>query len=248
MISLEGKVILVVDDEEGYREVLADEFALVGATVLAAENGTSALELFLKNKIDAVVSDVRMPNGNGVDFLDQVKAINSRTPVVMLITGYSDLSLEDAYDKGAEGIFSKPCNLDALVESVHRALHTEKERWVRDLVSLPTDFNVEIKAESMGAAIRTRVLNIGRGGMFIAFETPPINADTRVAFQMLPGGTDMTSFEGMGICRWLRHGSDPSLPDGMGIEFTDLTEQSLLLLQNLLNKLKPRAFIPKSVI
>lgn len=249
MISLKDKIILVVDDEPGYREVLADEFGMVGATVLTAANGTEAFDVFQKHKIDAIISDVRMAGGNGVEFLDRVKDVSSKTPVMMLITGFSDLSLEDAYDKGADAVFSKPCNLDALVESVRRALLPEKERWGKDLVHLPTDFNVELKFESIAVAIKARVLNIGRGGMFIALEGKLPSLESKVAFCLQSSdGAASSVFEGQGVCRWFRQTTHSNLPKGMGIEFTNLTEYSLQVLLKLLDDINPRAFIPKGVI
>ncbi len=247
MISLKGKTILVVDDEKGYREVLSDEFRMVDATVIAAENGTKAFEIAQFQKIDAIVSDVRMAGGTGVDLLDQIKALNPDTPVVMLITGYSDLSAEDAYDRGAEAIFSKPCNLDLLVEAVYRAILPERDRWVHQLEYLPSDFTVELEAASLGGAITARILSLGRGGMFVVLDGTPPAMGTRVGFQMSPPHSHQQSFEGIGICRWSRMNSESGLPSGMGVEFCSLTDESLDALSEILKILRPKAFIPKKI-
>lgn len=246
MISLKGKTILVVDDEPGYREVIGDEFILAGATVLQAENGTIAFAIVQKQKVDAIVSDIRMPGGDGISLLEVVKKINCNLPVVALITGFSDVLPEDAYAKGAEAIFSKPCDMDALIERVYRALLPEKDRWLRKFDRLTTDFVVELEIESLEEPIKkvkTRVINIGRGGMFVAIENPP-NINTRVSFSIALS-FDKKTFEGTAICRWKRDSLDSTLANGMGVEFQDLTEDSLQILLQTLKQLNPVGFIPK---
>jgi len=244
---LAGKVILVVDDELGYREVLADEFNMAGATVLTAESGSKAIEHFNQHKIDAIISDIRMPNGDGIEFLDRVKTINAKIPVFMLITGYSDLSNEDAYDKGAEALFSKPCNLDDLINAVQQKLLPEEQRWQRQMYSVTTKLVVELKAPSIAQALQARVLNIGRGGMFLCYEGSPIDIETSITFSLRNLDSNLPIFEGVGICRWFRHHDKSDLPNGVGIEFTQLEEQSLQTMQKMLSENLPMAFIPKNL-
>lgn len=247
MISLKGKTILVVDDEQGYREVLGDEFEMAGAAVLTAANGTEAFEMVQRNKIDAVVSDVRMPNGSGIELLEKIKAVNPKTPVVMLITGYSDLTPDIAYDKGTEAIFSKPCDLDVLVASVHRTLLNDDERLMRKTDQLPTDSVIELTFESLGQAIKAKVLNIGRGGMFVAtqaMQNPMPEIGTMISFEIK--ASEKIAFQGSGICRWRRLNAAPGLPVGFGVEFVDLSQSSLQALSTHLDELKLKPFIPKA--
>ena len=56
------------------REVLVEFFTLEGATVIEAENGTAGFNKLLENKIDIVISDVRMPESDGLSLLKQVHA------------------------------------------------------------------------------------------------------------------------------------------------------------------------------
>ncbi len=245
MISFEGKVILVVDDEKGFREVLADEFQMVGATVLTAENGRNAFEIYKTHKVDAIVSDVRMPDGDGIEFLDSLKLVDARMPLVMLITGFSDLTPESAYEKGAEAIFSKPFSLDELLASVHRALLPSKERWGGPFVQAPSDFEIELKFESMTVAVKARVLSVGRGGMFLEFEGTPPTVGRRVVFRIRASDSAGVAFEGLGVCRWFRRAGTPDLPEGIGVEFLALPEPSLTRFLDFLTAAPPRkAFIP----
>ena len=55
-----------------------------------------------------VVSDIRMPGGDGSELLVSIKKFNPLTPRVIFITGYADLPLEEAYQQGTEAIILKP--------------------------------------------------------------------------------------------------------------------------------------------
>lgn len=112
MKKLAGKTILVVDDESDLREILCEEFEALGATVLCAENGSKAFDLFNSHSIDLIVSDVRMPGGDGVDLLKKVRArYPFAPPHVFLITGFADVTSHQALALGAQGMISKPFSL-----------------------------------------------------------------------------------------------------------------------------------------
>jgi CheY-like chemotaxis protein len=72
--ALAGKMILLVEDEADLREPISEELMYFGAKVLQAANGQEALRLLEANPIDAIVSDVRMPGGDGVELLKNVNA------------------------------------------------------------------------------------------------------------------------------------------------------------------------------
>lgn len=110
--------VLVVDDEPEIPELMAFAFERVGATVLQAYDGRTAFEMVCKHKVDAVVTDIRMPKGSGIDLLEKIQSRPAPRPLVYMMTGYSDISVGDAIAKGAEGLFSKPFDLDMIVETV----------------------------------------------------------------------------------------------------------------------------------
>ncbi|MDZ4662750.1 MAG: response regulator [Pseudomonadota bacterium] len=244
-MMLKDKTVLIVDDDDGYREILCDEFEYAGAKVHSAENGMKAFEIVKSQKIDAVVSDIRMPGGSGVYLLDQIKKSYPETPIVMLISAFSDLSTEDAYNKGADALFSKPCDLSQLIQAVHLSLKPKNERLVRKFERLASDFKVEITSTSLKEAIETQVLSLGRGGMFVAGQWESLNIGSRVSYQLMSNNKVKQIFEGIGVCRWIRKEPEMGLVPGIGIEFSDLSQESLKSLENILIQLRPRAFIPK---
>ena len=119
---LNGKTILVVDDEDELRKAIAFDFKRRGCTVLEANCGNEAIKIVMSNQIDAVVSDVRMPNGTGVDLLVEIRKINLKIPVVFLITGYADISKEDAISKGASDLLDKPIDRKKMISILELSL------------------------------------------------------------------------------------------------------------------------------
>src|ERR1051326_8908571 len=78
--------ILIADDEPNIRRVLEAMFTKEGYTVLVAENGKKALDLASAHEIDLLLSDLIMPDSNGVELLQKVKQIHPRCSAV-IITG-----------------------------------------------------------------------------------------------------------------------------------------------------------------
>jgi len=111
------KVILCVDDEADILELFRDEFLDLKFKVLEASNGVDAFELFKNNKVDCVVSDIRMPGGDGVSLVKNIKDEGSDVPVY-LVTGFSDYTTEDLTGLGVNAVIFKPFDLDEVVEMV----------------------------------------------------------------------------------------------------------------------------------
>jgi CheY-like chemotaxis protein len=115
-----GERILVVDDSEAIRQILADALEQQGYRVQTAADGHQAWELLRQNPFcyDLVITDVTMPAMDGLDLLARVMADWPWIKVV-LITGYADPDLKlQAQMLGAVAVLSKPCSL----EQIHRTL------------------------------------------------------------------------------------------------------------------------------
>ena len=115
--KLAGKTILIVDDEALLREVLVEFFSLEGATVIEAENGKIGFKKLLENKIDIIISDVRMPEGDGLSLLKQVNLADlGYKPLVFLYSGHADTLTESSVQAlGATGYFIKPFSVRDLI-------------------------------------------------------------------------------------------------------------------------------------
>ena len=110
--------ILLVDDEADIREVFKEEFLSIGWEVYEASNGLEAIELFNKTPMDVILSDVRMPKSTGIDLLTKIRAIHPTVPMVFLVSGFTDLTAEQAKKSGANRLFNKPFNLSEIMDII----------------------------------------------------------------------------------------------------------------------------------
>lgn len=122
------KTILVVEDEEYLREPVALALDSLGYRVLQATNGQDGYALVVRECVDVVISDLRMPGGDGLELLARIKSLPGPAPAVALATGFLGLSAEEAYALGAEAILVKPFELDEVEATVERLLTSKSER------------------------------------------------------------------------------------------------------------------------
>ena len=108
--------VLVVDDDCRMAKTLEDIFRVKGYGVDTAYSAKEAMEKLETGGIDCVLSDIRMPDVNGVELYRAIKEKNPRLPVV-LMTAYSDDKLvEEGLEEGAITVFPKPLDINALFE------------------------------------------------------------------------------------------------------------------------------------
>ena len=125
---MDNKTILIVEDDSICRECLRDLFEMEGFNCLEACGGIEALKVIKANKgkVDLVISDIRMPNGNGIQLLMEVKAIDSTFPPVILITGFSNQKEISLMKKGAECVLDKPIEFRQLFQEVEKTIDKYK--------------------------------------------------------------------------------------------------------------------------
>jgi DNA-binding NtrC family response regulator len=121
-MSVSGKNILIVDDDPEVRDLLKVEFEFEMANVFVVSSARMALEVLSENKIDGVVSDVRMPEMNGYQLLQKIREHNAQTPKVILVSGFSECTRKEVIDAGAIDLLSKPVDLPSLVKLMSDAL------------------------------------------------------------------------------------------------------------------------------
>ncbi|CAB1074605.1 hypothetical protein D1AOALGA4SA_2424 [Olavius algarvensis Delta 1 endosymbiont] len=115
------KSLLLVDDEAGIRKVLGISLADMGYHVVTAENGQDALRIFKKQSPSIVMTDIKMPEMDGIELLRRIKGLNPDTEVIM-ITGHGDMDLAIKSVKYAATDFvTKPINDEILDIALQRA-------------------------------------------------------------------------------------------------------------------------------
>lgn len=182
MKELTGKTILIVDDEPEIRDILALELGHLGAHTLQAGNVEAAMRIFGAERVNLVISDIRMPGASGVQLLQQVRGRTTAVPVV-LMTGFADMTLPQAHDMGAETLLQKPFNLSLLGELCQHILALIPARW-EGLASGQRTYTVP-KAH----------LLYGRGGLMLHHQVsrPPVGE--HVTLQLDEGGYGV-------VCKW----------------------------------------------
>ena len=143
--------ILVVDDEDTIRLVLAKYLRTRGFDVATAESGDAALEALAGSHFDLMLCDVRMPGLSGVEILPAVLESNPDLGIVMLSAVNDAPTATEAMSQGVLDYLIKPIELKQLYDSVMRALHKRALR------------NEQRRAESRlteAVALRTRDLEL----------------------------------------------------------------------------------------
>ena len=117
-----GANILVVDDEPSVVKIFTEYLSLAGYTVQSAANGKEALDVFKTNRFQLVITDIEMPEIDGMALIDRIKAVNKHA-VIIVVTGYGTIERAvEAIKKGAYDFLEKPLTLKALDMVVNRAL------------------------------------------------------------------------------------------------------------------------------
>jgi len=126
-MSKKTGTILVVDDEPNIRRVLEAVLAKDGHTVLTGENGRKGLELLKSNpQIDVLITDLIMPDINGIELLSAAKEMDPNISVVMITAHGTIQSAVEAMKLGAFDYICKPFDLDEIKPLVRNALERKQ--------------------------------------------------------------------------------------------------------------------------
>jgi DNA-binding NtrC family response regulator len=112
--------VLMVDDEDRFRETTKKVLQHQGFQMILAESGAEAL-LKLPEHPDVVVLDIKMPDMDGHETLDEIKAIAPDLPVIMLTGHGARPSAHKALSKGAFEYLTKPCDMALLISKIRDA-------------------------------------------------------------------------------------------------------------------------------
>ena len=126
--------ILVIDDERSIRNTLKDILEFEKHKVTLAENGKQGLETALNEFFDIIFSDIKMPEMDGIELLEQLREKEVEAPVIM-ISGHGNIETAvDCIKKGAFDFIEKPIDLSRLLVTVRNAL--EKNNLVTETKTL----------------------------------------------------------------------------------------------------------------
>jgi len=116
--KLQSLTLLYVEDEIGIRENIADSLRYYVHEVYEANDGKEGYEIYEQKAPDIILSDIHMPNINGLEFIKKVRKTNRHIPVVMM-TAHTDKDyLLDAVELHMEKYIIKPIDIDELFEAL----------------------------------------------------------------------------------------------------------------------------------
>ena len=115
--------ILVVDDSDDTREMMAKLLELESFTVVTAEDGSAGLDTADAERPDLIITDVNMPVMNGIEMIRRLREQDGFASVpIMAITAYGNGVAKEALDAGANRAATKPIQFNALVVEIKELL------------------------------------------------------------------------------------------------------------------------------
>jgi len=119
---MSDKRILLVDDEENILDTYSSLLSEKGYTVVIADSGRKALDEFLNQPFDLVITDLAMADGNGLTLLEGIKEVSPNTPVIVLTGKRHKIVNEFVSLLGASGLIEKPCSNEIFLSFVRNSL------------------------------------------------------------------------------------------------------------------------------
>src|SRR3984957_19746184 len=126
-VSSMASHVLVADDERSIRLMLEAGLKLNGFRVTSAPTGSKALEVARNGGIDAVLSDIYMPDGGGLDLVKDLRLIDPAMPIILMTAQGSVEVAVSAIAEGATDFIGKPFDVAAVVELLRRHLRARRE-------------------------------------------------------------------------------------------------------------------------
>jgi DNA-binding response OmpR family regulator/DNA-binding CsgD family transcriptional regulator len=230
--------VLILDDETELTKMLQQFFHMRGIDSHVYDDAVKALDAIRKLKIDVVVSDIRMPNMNGLSFLSEIRKFHYYEPGLIFISGFpEEYGIETLLDLGAFAFLEKPVDLERL----HR-LVWEYIFGVQPKAELPApDLTLRLGDQNL------RPRQLGFGGFFL--DQKQIDGSTRLE----PGGKVELEFRlpespelHRAICEVVWKRLEGEATPGYGLKFLELNPQSKRKVLDLVRMNNILSFIPRS--
>lgn len=150
------KKILIVEDEPEIRQLLASYLINEGYSVLEAEDGVAAIELFSKEKLDLLILDIMIPKIDGYGVCEYVKK-QSKVPVIFLSALGDEKSMVKGYDSLADDYVTKPFSMPVFLRKVKAVLRRDPSATAeehskftyKDIVMIPDMMKVTVSGKDV---------------------------------------------------------------------------------------------------
>lgn len=140
--------ILIVDDDRQITRMLRTSLQASGYDVVVAQNGMEAFEQFRQTNPELVITDISMPEMDGVELTQAIRRI-SETPIIVLSVRDSDQMKVTALDEGADDYVTKPFRMPELLARVRAQLRRQKSEAAAPSRIVAGDFVVNIESHQV---------------------------------------------------------------------------------------------------
>lgn len=144
MVIKRKKRILVIDDESDILETIADYLKSANMEVISCTNPIEAMKIVDNNNIDAVVTDYKMPQKNGLQCINYIKKVKGPTFPIIVMTGTNEIDENIVVKGGGKALLQKPLDFKELQDTLKKEIECQ-------LIN-PNDFrSIEIKSYALGS-------------------------------------------------------------------------------------------------
>jgi CheY-like chemotaxis protein len=238
-MKLEEATALVVDDEADLREIFSCWIGREKCRVLTAANGAQALELLQTEKIDVLLSDIRMPVMDGIALLRTLYERERPVPTVILVSGRGMVGGRELYGLGVEGIVEKPLKRMDLLRVLENSLMDREERWLVPSEA-PMAKSLVIEIESLESAIYTSQFRLGRGGC--CFSSNCVLDERETILLSIWFAKEELGLDAQGTLRWFDNDTSQA-----GMSFDYLAPECRGWVIEAMRDKSCRSFIPEGV-
>ncbi|MCP1573602.1 CheY-like chemotaxis protein [Herbaspirillum rubrisubalbicans] len=125
-----GRILLVVEDNVEVSSLFSAVLAIEGYTVIEARNGVKALELMEQHSVDVILTDLKMPVMDGLEFAQKVKADERFVHIPIVLLSATPMTNSGEALQTFSALLTKPCPLEEVILTVNRVQQADAERVV----------------------------------------------------------------------------------------------------------------------
>lgn len=166
------KRILIVDDERQIVRMLRASLQSSGYEVLTANDGVDALRQFESERPDLIITDLAMPEMNGLELTQSIRRV-AQTPIIVLSVRDTDVMKVHALDEGADDYLTKPFSMPELLARVRAALRRTPESEPIESRINTGDFIVDTEAHTVSVRSKTVHLTPKEFDLLLLFARSP---------------------------------------------------------------------------
>lgn len=127
------KNILLLEDDESLNRGISFKLKKEGYTIFSAYDIDTAKQLFSENEINLIISDINLPDGNGLDFCQEVRE-KSEVFIIFLTALDTEIDIVNGYDVGGDDYVTKPFSLIVLISKVNALMRRVKNNKVAEKI------------------------------------------------------------------------------------------------------------------